>query len=94
MSTPAERSAIARIAANTRWSKEANRAGVTAKARNNSPVSLTYWLRKVDPNRELAYADRLKCAENAKRAYFDKLTLAARKAKAAKAKASRRTKSA
>ncbi|MDH2424858.1 hypothetical protein [Sphaerisporangium sp. TRM90804] len=84
MATPSERSIIASIAAHTRWSHEDNRAGATAKARNNSPASLEYWKRKVDPNGKLAPGVRLKLAENAKAAYYQKAALRMRQAKAAK----------
>jgi hypothetical protein len=83
--TPAERSEIARIAAHTRWSKETNRAGVTAKARNNSPASIQHWLRKVDPESKLPHAERLKLAESAMKAHFLKRARDMRAAKKRKA---------
>ncbi len=84
MSTPSERSVIASIAAHTRWSREDNRVGATAKARENSPASLTYWQRKVDPEGKLAPAVRLAMAENAKKAHYERAALRMRQAKAAK----------
>jgi hypothetical protein len=70
------------IAANTRWSKEDPtrqgeilRAGLDAK-----------FLREVDPNNELPEAERVRRAQNARRAYFQRLALksaAARKARRA-----------
>lgn len=84
MATPAERSTNARIAANTRWSRETNRTGATAKARGNSPASLQYWLKKVDPDQLMPYADRVKNAESAMKAYYQAAMRKARQAKAAK----------
>ncbi len=84
MATPAERSVIASIAANTRWSREDNRSGATATARAKSPASLEYWKNKVDPEGKLAPAVRLAMAENAKSAYYKKAALRMRQAKAAK----------
>ena len=84
MATAADRSTIARIAANARWAKEDNRAGATAKARNNSPASIEYWMRKVDPESKLPRAERLKRAENAKAAHYERAALKMRQAKASK----------
>lgn len=82
--TPEERSLIASIASNTRWSRESNRVGATAKARNNSPASIEYWKRKVDPECQLAPGVRLKMAENAKKAYYATAARKMRQAKIAK----------
>ena len=82
--TPSERSAIASIAANTRWANEDNRAAATAKARDNSPASLTYWMRKVDPDGVLPRATRVAKAENARKAHYKAIMRKARAAKAAK----------
>lgn len=82
--TAADRSALARIAANERWSREPNRVGATAAARAKSPASLEYWIRKVNPNGELAHAEARKLAENAKKAHYERLALAGRRAQAAK----------
>ncbi len=84
----AERRLIASIASNTRWANEPNRAGATAKARNNSPASIEYWKRKVDPESKLLPEVRLKLAENAKKAYYAKAALRMRQGKAAKRAAS------
>lgn len=84
MATPSERSVAARIAANTRWAGEDDRTTATAAARRKGPGSLEYWLKKVDPNGELAYDARVKKAESAKTAYFQQFALAGRKARAAK----------
>ncbi|MFF0864228.1 hypothetical protein ACFYUV_20890 [Nonomuraea sp. NPDC003560] len=85
MSTRSERSTIARIAANTRWANEDDRIGATAKARNNSPASIEYWMKKVDPGNEMPRDQRLRRAENAKTAYYQQRMRAARAAKARKA---------
>lgn len=84
MSTPAERRIIARIAANTRWANEPDRAAATVNARNNSPASLEYWLKKVDPDQRMPHAERVKRAENAKTAHYQQVMRKARQAKAAK----------
>ncbi|GGK62269.1 hypothetical protein Sme01_04230 [Sphaerisporangium melleum] len=86
-STPEERRVIASIAANTRWSREGNRVGATAKARNNSPASIEYWKKKVDPESTMLPAIRLKAAMNAKKAHYDRIALRMRQAKAAKRQA-------
>jgi hypothetical protein len=84
MATASERTVAARIAANTRWAGEDDRSAATASARRSSPGSLEYWLKKADPENELAYEARVKKAESMKKAYFDRFALAGRKARAAK----------
>jgi hypothetical protein len=49
MTTPADRRAIAKIAANARWARETNRSLATAKAHAKGPGSLVYWIARVDP---------------------------------------------
>jgi hypothetical protein len=85
MRSASERSTQARIAANERWAKEPDRAGATAKARANSPASIEYWMKKVDPGEQMPRDQRLRRAQNAKTAYYQKRALAMRQAKAAKA---------
>ncbi|MFI6296766.1 hypothetical protein ACIBEJ_34615 [Nonomuraea sp. NPDC050790] len=85
MSTPQERSTQARIAAHTRWAGEPDRAAATLEARKKSPASIDYWMRKVDPDSLMPYPARLKRAENAKTAYYEKRALKMRQAKARKA---------
>jgi hypothetical protein len=80
-----ERATRARIAANERWAKVEDRTSETAKARNNSPASVEYWMKKVDPGEQMPRDQRLRRAENAKRAYYEKRALAMRQAKARKA---------
>ncbi|WP_433364346.1 hypothetical protein [Streptosporangium sp. CA-115845] len=87
MSTAAERKSIAKIAANTRWANEPDRTAATARAREKSPASISYWLKQVDPENAMPYAERIKRAENAKTAYYQKRMRLARQAKAAKASA-------
>jgi hypothetical protein len=77
---PTDRSLVAKIAANSRWSREdpteqgrRMRAGLDAKV-----------LREVDPNNELPEAERLRRLECARRAYFQRLALASAKARRAK----------
>jgi hypothetical protein len=77
---PTDRSLVAKIAANSRWSREdpteqgrRMRAGLDAK-----------FLREVDPNNELPEAERLRRLECARRAYFQRLALASAKARRAK----------
>ncbi|MEV7014047.1 hypothetical protein [Streptosporangium sp. NPDC051022] len=84
MATPSERRTIAQIAANTRWAAEPDRTAATAAARRNSPASIEYWAKKIDPDEILPYQERIKRAENAKAAYYAKAMLKARQAKAAK----------
>jgi hypothetical protein len=85
MATPNERRTQARIAANARWAKEDDRVVATAKARNNSPASIEYWLRKVDPDERMPRDQRLRQAENAKTTYYLQRTRDMRAAKARKA---------
>jgi hypothetical protein len=77
---PTDRSLVAKIAANSRWSREdpteqgrRMRAGLDAK-----------FLSEVDPNNELPEAERLRRLECARRAYFQRLALASAKARRAK----------
>ncbi|SEN90362.1 hypothetical protein [Nonomuraea pusilla] len=85
MATPNERSALASAAAHARWAKEDDRAGATAKARENSPASIEYWMRKIDPQERMPRTERLKRAGNAKAAYWKAHALKMRQAKARKA---------
>lgn len=78
MASAAERSSAARIAAHSSWAYTVNRAARTASARSNSPGSIEYWLRQIDPDQELDRAERVKRAENARRAYMGRLSKRAR----------------
>lgn len=78
-------SILGSIGGNEHWSTlhgEA-RTQATAAARAAGPGSIEYWENKVDPEGEMAPADRTKCAINAKRAYYSRLALASAKARAA-----------
>lgn len=85
MATPNERRTQARIAANARWAKEDDRVVATAKARNNSPASIEYWMKQVDPDGRMPRDQRLRRAENAKSTHYQSLMRKARQAKARKA---------
>lgn len=79
----AERSTNASIASNERWSREQDRALATAPARANGPGSIEYWMTKVDPDQAMTYRDRVRAAENAKRAFYARLGKSGRKARRA-----------
>jgi hypothetical protein len=75
--TPGERSLRARLAANTRWSREdptlnaaRARAGLEAK-----------FLRQVDPDGELPAPERRRRAECARRAYYQRMAFASARAR-------------
>lgn len=85
MATASERATNARIAANERWAKEPDRSSATAKARANSPASIEYWMKKVDPEQRLTLPQRLDRAKNAKAAFYQRRAAVMRKAKALKA---------
>lgn len=70
----------ARIAAHTRWSREDGREG-TAKARAAGPGSVAYWEAKVDPDGRLAEPERLRRAESARKAHYQRLALASARAR-------------
>ncbi len=82
--TPAERSLHARIAANTRWSREDGRAG-TERARAEGPGRSAYWERVVDPEGALTGAERHRRAEAAKRAHFQRMALRSAQARRSRA---------
>lgn len=85
MATPAERSAHARMAANYRWAREPDRYAATAAARAASPAAVEYFFREVDPDERLSYAERVRRAESARKAYWQARALRMRQAKARKA---------
>lgn len=62
----------AKIAANTRWSKTADRSAATAAAR---AAFNDRFEKQVDPNQELDPAERAKRAENAKTAHYERMAL-------------------
>jgi hypothetical protein len=65
----------AELGAHTQWSKEQDRTARTAAARENSPSSLKYHEKLVDPNGVLLPAERRKRAVNSRKAYFARLQL-------------------
>jgi len=75
-----ERSLAAKIAANTRWSKE-DPTENAARARRGLEAK---WLREVDPNNELPEAERKRRAECARRAHYQRMALASAKARRAR----------
>lgn len=79
----AERSLRARIAANARWSREDPGPQMQrARARFDEQ-----FIDEVDPNRTLPPAERERRAENARRAYFQRLALASSRARRRRAAA-------
>jgi hypothetical protein len=74
--TPSQRSQRARIAADTRWSKEPDRLAATAPGRRAAFEKL---LDEVDPDRKLPEAERLKRAKNAQRAQLERIRFASAK---------------
>lgn len=73
----------AQIAANTRWANTADRTAATAKARQ---AAMDRFDKQVDPDGVLAPEERAKRAAKAKQAHMQKMSLAAAKARAAKAR--------
>ena len=75
------------IGGNESWSRTKDRSARTAPARAVSPPSDEYWENRVDPSREMSHPDRRKAAQNAKRAYFQRLALKSAKARRARKQA-------
>lgn len=71
--TPAQRSLRARLAVHTSWANTTDRTARTAPATAASPASAAYWERKVDPDQQMDDATRIKAAENARTAHFQRL---------------------
>jgi hypothetical protein len=70
--TPSERSLRGRIAAHASWANTADRPARTAKARK---AMLDKFEREVDPEGQLAPAERARRAAHARAAYFARLSL-------------------
>lgn len=70
--SPAERVLRARLAANTRWSREEAGPAATARAR---AVFLSGFEKQVDLDRELRPEERARRAEAARKAHFARLAL-------------------
>ena len=81
-STPGERSLIAQLAALEKHA-QCNALESTAAARAAGPGSDEYWLRKVDPDGNLAETDRRRRAAAAKKAFYVRLALQSAKARRA-----------
>jgi hypothetical protein len=70
--TPVERTLRAQIAAHQSWAHTEDRAARTANARK---ALLDKFEEQVDPNQELAPAERAKRAEHARKAHYKRLAL-------------------
>ena len=79
-STPGERALRARLAAHALHAQVADPAAHTAPARR---AFLDRFEREVDPDGQLAPAERARRAEHARKAYFLRLALASAKARRA-----------
>jgi hypothetical protein len=67
--TPQQRSARARIGAYAALAKHGRR-NITAAARAANPSADAYWLKRVDPKKQLPPEERAERAADAKRAHF------------------------
>lgn len=76
--TASDRQLRARIAANTRWSKEKDRTAATARAR---AAALERFEHQVDPAGELPAQERAVRAEAARRAHYQRMALKSAKAR-------------
>jgi hypothetical protein len=79
--TPEQRSLRARIAANTRWSKDGNRKANAERAQRGM---LAKFEREIDPDGVLPEKERRRRAENARQAHMQRMALASSKARAAR----------
>jgi hypothetical protein len=79
--TDADRSQIAKIAANTRWAHEEDRSAATQPARDGM---YRKFEDEVDPERKLPPEERAKRVENARRAYYQQLARKSAQARRAK----------
>jgi hypothetical protein len=75
--TPAQRAMRARIAANTRWSRE----NPAANAARGQAGLLAKFVDQVDPDRQLPEAERTRRAEAARRAHMQRLAFRSSKAR-------------
>lgn len=80
--TPEQRSLRARIAVHSSWANTVDRTGRTSAATAASPASLTYWENHVDPDRRMDPETRIKAAENAKTAHYQRMAYRSAKARA------------
>lgn len=81
--TPEDRSRIAKLAANTRWSRSSQAARAVNAARGQAGLRARFE-REVDPNGELDPAERSRRATAAHKAHMARLALASSKARAAR----------
>ncbi len=70
--TPSERALRSRLAAHTKWANTEDPSSATAPARQ---AFNDRFEREVDPDGELPQAERVRRAENARKAYFTNLAL-------------------
>jgi hypothetical protein len=77
--TPEQRVLRARMGA---YAMHAQGKTNTAPARANSPQSLVYWAKKVDPDGTLPEAERARRAEHARKQYLIGLSLKSSQARA------------
>lgn len=82
---PSDRRLTAQIAANTRWSRVADRTAATQAARD---AQWRGFEDQVDPEGRLAPEERAKRAAAARRAHYQRLSLKAQQARRAKRAAS------
>ena len=80
---PSDRRLAAQIAANSRWSREDPKHPDAAPARARAGLEQKF-LREVDPDGELPEPERIRRAECARRAYYQRLALASAKARRAR----------
>jgi hypothetical protein len=81
MADPVTRRLAAKVAANTRWSRVADRSAESRPMWSANPSQVSYWERKVDPDGTLPADQRGAMAVSARTAYMQRL--------AAKSKAAR-----
>lgn len=82
MATPSERRQQARVAAYSSWARTPDPAARTAPARH---AFMSSFERAVDPDGVLPVAERVRRAEQAKKAHFASLALKSARARARKA---------
>jgi hypothetical protein len=71
--TAAQRSMRAKIASYDRWADEADRVAAMKRATENSPASIGYWEKRVDPDNTLSPQSRRDMAKAAQSAHFARL---------------------
>jgi hypothetical protein len=71
--TPAQNALRGSIGGHLSWARTSDRTARTATARANSPASLTYWERQIDPDGVMDPAERHTRAGHLHRAHFRQL---------------------